>query len=151
MTRRLLGLVGLVGLVLSGTWWAGGALGQRVQSVVYPVGAVEQGLARDPDAWLGRIILVHGVAVIYHGHRDRDTITTGLALRDAQLDAALTLAYGRPERLVAVLRDLPLVGRWLAPSQTLQPGRLVIYRVRLSRLAGGGCAPCYQAILLDSA
>lgn len=150
MKGSLLAQVGLVGLVLGSAWLIGGALSHGSQSIVYSVAEVEQGLGHDPDTWLGRTISVRGLILIYHERLDRDTITAGIELRDARLVTALSLTYSRPERMVAALRVLPLVGRWLTPSQALQPGKLVIYRVRLTRVAGGGCAPCYQAVLLDS-
>jgi hypothetical protein len=116
---------------------------------VYNIAAVERGLAQTPDRWVRRAILVRGVAVAYHRRLDRDTISVGLELRDGQRGLALPLVTGGPGRMEAALRALPLVGRWLVPTQALQPERETIYRVRLSRVVGSARMGDFQAVLLD--
>jgi hypothetical protein len=105
--------------------------------------------AHHPGAWVGRTVWVRGVAVIYHERLDWDTVTVGIELRDGQRGPALALVKGTAERMEAALRELPLVGRWLMPAQTLHADTPAIYRVRLSRVVWSACSGWYQAVLLD--
>jgi len=130
------------------------------RSPIYSVAAVQAGLARDPQAWLGRTVLVRGVvepclgsgslARFLHCHRqpqdrlDPDPATEG---------GSLPLVSGSQNVWLAFLRHLPLMDRVLPPQQTPQWRTLATYRVQLRAMPAGDCTgqPYYEALLLDAA
>ena len=80
---------------------------------------------------------------------------TGARLTDSSTPsptASLPLALGGEDPLLAFLRRLPWVGRFVPPPRGLQWGASAIYHVRLQAAPSGSCghAVCYEAVLLDS-
>lgn len=122
-----------------------------VADPVYTLAAVERALARDPRAWVGRMVRVQGRVAIGRTWSPPDSIVTRLVLVDPGYAAGvwpLDLQWGRPDPWLAALRRLPLLGR-LVPPQRLHVGRLGIYRVRLCAPTGWA-AGCAGAVLLDA-
>jgi hypothetical protein len=128
MKWHLLLLVTLLGVLLTGVGVAVTSSHMH-QSPAYMVDAVQTLLARDPGAWVGKTVLVRGVAeqclrsgsparFLYCHHRPQDLLDPGLAGANERLP----LVWGTQSGWLAVLRRLPVVGRLLPRRQTLKWG-----------------------------
>jgi hypothetical protein len=146
----LLGIATLVGL-------AGEVPGNREERTPATVAALRLGLARDPAPWLGRTVLVRGVAACCflwatpeHG---LPCLAAGPALFDpcpALTSLPLRTSPSRLGGLLASLRGLPMVGHLVPPPQVLRWGMAATYRARLTPLPDV-CRSCYAIVLLDVA
>jgi hypothetical protein len=146
-----------------GTVWAAPRLATALRTLgiaadgpLYGVTDLQRQLARDPEDWIGRTMLVQGSAGSYHSWSPPDSIVARFALRDPGAPpgtASLSLAWGAPDLLQASLRHLPLIGRLAPQPQVLHWGGLATYRVRLRIAPADSCSflPCYEAVLLDAA
>ena len=151
-------------LVLAVLGWAGspawgrvphvlGPLGAALLGPVYTVAQLQQAVARDPDGWAGRQVLVQGQIVTYHTWSPPDSIVTRLALVDpGRSDSILPLflQWGSPDPLLASWRRLPVVGRLVPPPQRPQWGTLAVYRIQLPSRPSG-LPEGADAVLLDAA
>jgi hypothetical protein len=143
----------IIVLVADGTVQA--IRGSRAQDPVYRVAVVQAGLARHPDAWVGRPLWVRGVA---HGcgfPAEFDGCPPA-ALVDAVAPARgqpLWLAPGDANPLRTLLRHIPVLARVAPAPQVLHWGELATYWVRLQAIAGSLCGTgsCFEALLLDAA
>jgi hypothetical protein len=119
---------------------------------VVTVTEVEHALARDPAGWSGRIVRVRGRAARYVSWQAPDSLVTHLVLVDpapAPSTQPLAIVWGRPDPVLAALRQVPLVGAVVPPPQHLQPGSTAVYRVQVlaptGRASAGG-----SVVLLDA-
>ena len=129
---------------------------------VYSVAEVRAGLAHNPHAWVGQIVLVRSV-VIASGlpvgwQRAGTTLHPVGVLVDAGTQPpvlGLPLAFAPQDPVLSFLRSLPWLGRFAPGPQSLtKPGdQSAVYRVRIEVTPAGTCGrrPCYGALLLDSA
>jgi hypothetical protein len=115
--------------------------GSRGQGPVFGVGQVATLLARHPVAWVGKTVLVRGVAL---------TCMRPASPVGYQQCATAPLALGTPGALLAALRRLPLVGPLLASQQTVRWGAAATYRGQLRAIPHSLCGTgsCYEAVLL---
>jgi hypothetical protein len=160
---RLLGRLGLV--LATGLMVVIIAVGHSASVPVYSVARVQAGLVDQPQAWLGRPVLVRGLArevvgyTVLPGCRRPWTCTTiqrTWRLTDPGTpDPArgLPLAWGSPDQLRALLRPVPLLGCSIPRPQEADPGRAATYRIQLRMAPARSCATptCYEAVLLDAA
>ena len=151
-------------LVLAVLGWAGspawgrvphvlGTLSAALRGPVYTVAQLQRAVARDPDGWDGRQVLVQGRAALYRTWSPPDSIVTRLALVDpgrADSTVSLSLQWGSPDPLLASWRRLPVVGRLVPPPQRPQWGTLAVYRIQLHGQPGGFPGGD-DAVLLDAA
>jgi hypothetical protein len=130
-----------------------------VPSRVYTAGEVRAGLARHPQAWLNRTLLVRGVAGIACCHwntADASQCAPAQAILGAagpgMARAALGLAWAGPDPLLTVVRRMPLLGRLVPAPAVIRWGVLATYWVQLRAVAGGPCGgtTCYEAFLTDA-
>jgi hypothetical protein len=130
---------------------------------VYSIAMVRAQLARDPDRWVGRTILVRGevvpcvaMPIAVNGR------CAALAPRDWQPSSPtpwrttidpLPIVHAGLDPFLTPLRRLPLLRDMLPTPQVLQWGAVTIYRVRLRASANSICGTgaCYEALLLDAA
>lgn len=152
----VIALVAVGGLVAVVTTHVGAA------TSVYTPSALRAGITRNPSAWVGRTVLVRGLVVgcgPWMHCPIRQMGTPPLALADsatAPPSQALPLQWGSQDDMLAALRRLPFVGRWIPRPQTAHWGTTALYRVRLQALPATACgvqrrsAPCDGAALLDS-
>jgi hypothetical protein len=160
MIRRLGLLAGLSGLALATGLAALAVRGQGDPGPVYTVALVQSHLERDPEAWLGRTLLVRGRIAGCPGvltpaiqqvcqRWDRYHLTDA----DAPATEPLALVTGDPSRLVAALRGLSLPGVLLPAAQVLHWGVDATYRAQLRAAPADSCLlpPCYEALLPDAA
>lgn len=125
---------------------------------VYAVAQVQVGLANHPQAWLGRVVWVRGVAdpCPWWGEATRlwQCADDPLILVPARTDpvaAPLPLGQPAPNGILAALRRLPLLRALVAAPRAVPVYTTARFRVRLHRLAASACggrAPCYEAQLL---
>jgi hypothetical protein len=151
--------VALAGLVLAG----GLALAVSTVSTgvgafgpVYTVSELRADLADNPHAWLGHTVLVRGVALGLACPPNASCVFAWPALVDADATGPgsfLPLSMGPANPLLALLRRLPLVGRFVPGPQLLRWGRPAIYRVQVQDAAGTSPNGTrrYAAVLLDPA
>jgi hypothetical protein len=151
----LLPLVAVAGLVV---WPAlllpatRAAVGTCPLGPLATVAQVDRALTQDPAGCRGRSVVVRGRAVRSLTWQAPDS----LVLQSALVDGAhpegllsLSVSWGRPDPLLAALRRVPLLGRWVPPPQRLHLGMPAFYRVQLC--APAGAAPgCAGAVLLDA-
>ena len=100
----------------------------------YAVTDVERLLAQAPGGWVGRTVMVQARATIDRTWDPPDNIVTRIVLVDPQSRASnlrLYLRWGSPDPLLATLRRLPVVGRFMPRPQLPLVGMPGIYRVRL--------------------
>jgi hypothetical protein len=145
---------------------------------VYTVAQLRAGLADNPRAWIGRTLLVRGVAIgpiglscppnascplawpalIDAGAGNGPTlplvaVSVGRVLRipSVSVGRVLPLSLGPADPLLALLRRLPLVGRLVPGPQVLRWGKPTIYRVQVQDVAGPSpnAALPYRVLLLD--
>jgi hypothetical protein len=143
-------LVGGLALVASTVSHGASAFGP-----VYTVSGLAAGLADNPRAWMGRTVLVRGVAGWPSCPPNASCAFAWPSLIDAgaSMGRMLPLSMGPADPLLALLRRLPLVGRLVPGWQVLHWGRPAIYRVQVQDVAGTSRngAPHYRVLLLDPA
>lgn len=102
---------------------------------------------------MGQSVRVRGTALLVRTRIDPFTWHTQFLLVDSTRvhDARLPLALGTPTLLLMLLRQMPLIGRYVPRTQTPQLGTEATYRVELHALPGGPSNGDYEAILLDAA
>lgn len=140
------------GLPLAGIAVLRSALGLAT-GPVYTVAEVQRLVTRDPAEWTGRTVLVQGWAVADHARVDPNIVDRLDTLVDVQAQGwlpRLLVVRGRKDAVLAVLRRVPLLGRFAPRPQVLQRERLATYRVQLRLLPGHPCAACIEAVLLDA-
>lgn len=149
-------LLVLCGLALAAAL-AAFAIAARVavsESAVYTVAQVEAGLAHRPAAWVGRTILVRGIAYPMAGSTCPNTnpYCDGIALADeaaASPNASTLTITGRPADAWAFLRRVPVLGRLAMAPRDPAWGRPATYRVRFVARPYSLCGPaCTGARLL---
>jgi hypothetical protein len=149
---------GLLGLAPVAVPWLAAGSGHERDSGVYTVAQVQDNLARDRAAWVGRAVLVRGtlqpsgcISWAAGGAPCHDRAAYLLLERDGV--SALQVAGWGPDPLLAALRRLPLVGRLVPRPRAVRWGALATYPVRLDAAPGGSCGAtvCVEALLLDAA
>jgi hypothetical protein len=161
MARLALLVLAVSGMVLASTA-ALSAIRLTAQGPVYRVAELRRHLDREPQAWVGRVLLVRGevvpcMAVPSVGERPCAALVSGpgqpsgAAPRGAAGDP-LTLVRGEQPPGPALLRSLPLLGSLLPAPQSLHWGAVATYRVQLQAVAASSCGTgkCFEA-LLDTA
>ena len=160
MKHTLLWLAAILGLLLLTSQVSAVLTRHQVQGPVYTVDEVTTLLTRNPRAWVGRTVLVRGVAepclesegparFLQCHHRPGDFLDPGLAGASGHLP----LVSGAQSTWLIFLRHLPLVSLVLPPQQTPQWGDTATYRVQLQTMPGCSYSFlfCYEALLLDAA
>lgn len=130
-----------------------GTLSAALRGPVYTVAQLQRAVARHPDGWDGRQVLVQGSAALYRTWSPPDSIITQIALVDpgrADSSVPLSLQWGSPDPLLTSWRRLPVVGRLVPPPQRPQWGTLAVYRIQLQGRPGGVPGGA-DAVLLDAA
>jgi hypothetical protein len=156
MKHSLRPLVALLALALA----TGGAglIGTRPRALVpvYSLAEVRAHLARDPGAWVGRIVEVRGRAVGAHclwpaAAPDACPDPQPSSLVDPS--GALPLTAGAAAPLLAAVRRVPLLWRVLPAPQVVDWAAPATYRVQLLAAPAADCGhpPCFRALLLDAA
>jgi hypothetical protein len=149
-------LLTLLGLAIIAILVGVVAHGHRQGSRVFTVDELTTLLARDPGAWLGRTVLVRGVAQACQGSGSSASALycrrLPQDLRDPGLGGAserLPLVWGTQGSTLAFLRRVPLLGGLAPAPQVIQWDALATYRVKLRATAGESCgaATCYEALL----
>src|SRR5690242_20050659 len=110
------------GLPLAGIAALRSALG-LASGPIYTIADVQRLVRQDPTAWIGRTVLVRGWAVADHERVDPNTVDTLATLVDSQVRGwlpRLLVVRGRGDAVLAVLRRVPLVGRFAPRPQVLQ-------------------------------
>lgn len=136
--------IGLVAVVLGWTVARSGVPMPRGLDVVsllgagrvYTVADVERGVARDPAHWIGRTVLVRGQPVSYLLWQAPDGVDMQIGLVDAGRGnnaRPLSLRWGGPDPLLAFLRRLPMVGRFVPRPQRPFWDMLAVYRIQINR------------------
>jgi hypothetical protein len=157
MRRPPFWLVALPGLLLA-TIVAVAALAGVGRSPVYSAAAVQTGLARDPQAWVGRTVRVRSVAVAAGCFVATESDLALCAplrpwLHDADPGAAPTrmpLTWAGADPLPTFLCRVPLLSRLVPAPQAIQWDVVATYRVRLQALPSALCSTtCYKAVVLD--
>ena len=169
LVASLLALGAMVGCALVRAWWPTvlAASGEPANTVAQ----VREGLARQPAAWLGRTVLVRGVAQGRCGFPDADGRTGGCALAPAgmpffglidvgpytitggsALRESLPLLLLRPPAEPLPARTLHRIGLGdAARHDALRWQQVATYRVRLRLLQPctieGTAGPCAVAAL----
>jgi hypothetical protein len=176
MLRRLLALafVAVIAGLIAVTCLAAliGVRSDAEHGPVYAPSTVMAGLLRRPAAWLGRVVWVQGEAVPVDAAsfatfclRSRpcpSVATSTAALWNGGLgngadgvprDQVLPLVIAPEDRLLALLRRVPLVRGQLPAPQRLDILNLKTYRLRLQTApcAWPARQTCYAALLLDGA
>ena len=155
--RLLTLLVVAAAAALAASWVATVARDPR-PSPVYSLAEVHHGLAHEPRAWIGRVVLVRATVLACLVPMDgpgSPCLQGHLVLAPAvasDIGAALPLVEGsRRSPLALLLRRVPWVAR-LVPGSEVRWGVVSLYRVQLRAAACGlnTSAPCYAAALLDS-
>lgn len=151
----------LVSAALVVTIGAGLAGQQSTFNAPQSVASVRAGLAHDPRGWVGRPVLVRGVlsslipSPRLYGYNAQPPGFAGMLVDQGVVLPApgLALLWGSPDPLLSLLRQLPLVGRYAPRPQAPRWDAPTVYRVRIERVTGAGCAlpACYALLLLDAA
>lgn len=125
------------------------------QDRVYTVPQVVGGLAHDPQAWVGRTVLVRGTAVrlLPTCLRGRWCPTVLATSRLLPARAVLLLEPGPTDPLVTRLRGLPLVNGVVPQPQRLRWDTPATYRLAFQVVPGTTCdrLPCVTVLLADAA
>lgn len=153
--RRVPWSLALLGALLALSFAAASAAaigaGHGNHARVYSLAVVQAGLARSPEAWVGRTIMVRGMVVT-----GSPADYPSPSLMDADAAAAvdpLPLARAGPDPLRAFLRRLPWLGSLASGAQAIRWDEVAIYRVQLRVQVRAHCdgIRCYEAVLLDAA
>lgn len=145
-------------LGLAAALWSGAErlpdLRNALSTPVYTVESLQRAAARDPADWLGRTVLVRGQAVTYLTWSAPDSVVHRMDLVDPpparHYMVRVALEWGHPDPLLALLRRLPVVGRWAPQPQRLYWDRKAIYRLQIDRVPDGQDVGTV-AVLLDAA
>jgi hypothetical protein len=124
---------------------------------VYSVAELRSHLAEDRQRWVGRTLLVRGVAVTAACVPPPEGVLCGmprLLLSDPDPAAAsevLDLAWGPSDPLLTSLRRVPLLGAFLPAPRAIRWGLVATYRAQLRATDKALCGTprCYEALLLD--
>jgi hypothetical protein len=124
----------------------------------YSVVEVEARLARDPQAWAHRTLLLRGMALHNDCFMERSWLPCAspqALLVDANHTAAvrpLPLAWAVPDSLLAIVRRMPLLGAFAPMPQLIRWDAVAPYRVQLRPRANRSCGgvTCYEAVVLDA-
>lgn len=133
-------------------------------SAVYSVAALRAELARHPDAWTGRSVLVRGTVTGFmpgsYPVAARQLPPGFLPIAAMLVDdpgatkpfGGLPIALAPEDAALSFLRRLPVVGRFAPRAQTFHWDSAAVYRVRMQAAPHGVCgrAHCYEAVLLDA-
>jgi hypothetical protein len=115
----------------------------------YTVAQVQAGLLHNPRAWVGRIVLVHGMLYTDFCPAGASCPSMPPVLADPGAGTAnAILVYWRSTNpVVGLLETLPLVG----PLVDRHLGGVGLYRVQLQRAIQSRCGypTCYRALLVD--
>jgi hypothetical protein len=151
-------LLALLGLVLTTSLSVAIIFAIRsAEGPVCSVATLQAGLAHQPRVWLGWPVRVRGIAALClssDGPSDPPYCHGSTYLMDAGgTTGVLPLAWGRQDRVLAVLRRVPLLSRLLPALQAVRLEEIATYRVELRTMPGEPCgtATCYEAVLLDAA
>jgi hypothetical protein len=137
----------------------GQAIGSTARSPVYSVSGLRARLVRQPQQWLGRTVLVRGIAEVCldsYGETPDRCLAARLRLEDANrpaMVAPLLLVAAPANPLVVRLRRVPVLGRLVPAPQVLPWGIPATFRIQLRTPRSTTCdltAPCYEALLLDA-
>ena len=158
MKRLSLVLLALI-LAASGAGLIQVARSHTTLDRVYTVAQVRAGLARNPRAWVGRTVLVHGTLVVMAfacpdvGGFKCTPIQWEELDPDAPGPQPLILAPASASPLLTFLQRLPLVGSSMPWAQSLREGPGV-YRVQLRAPAHcpfpSANPSCASALLLEA-
>ena len=159
MCRCVLPVASLIGLLVF-TALAVPALGGREdQGPVYSVAALNTRLARDPEAWAGKIVRIRAIAEPCpawgspHSPLHCTTIRPDLVdLNGPDLSEPLLLVVSPEDRLLTLIHQVPILSRIVPPVPAPRWEDLRTYRVRLRAAPAGSCSspPCYEAVLVDA-
>ena len=126
----------------------------------YSVAQVQDGVRHDRHAWVGQVVLVHGVIVgCPPGYpcplAPVGTTGTGVGIASAHtvpLTQALPLGWEPQNPVLLFLRHIPLVNRLMPAPQGLDMKGSADYHVRLVPLQSCRVmhSPCVEARLLDA-
>lgn len=143
--------VALLAVAVSRTPLAARRDGARTEPL-YTVAQLSAHLIAQPGQWVGRVVQARAVAVVVPLWLSHGTLPFRLMiprLVDPHGGGDLPLVCGPEDRVLRVLRRLPLLGRLVPPPQVRVWERPTIYRIRLEMAHGLGYAP-YAAVLLDT-
>lgn len=98
---------------------------------LWTLAALQHRIVDAPRHWLGHTVRVEGVAISVRSRRDPFTWSEQEFLVDANSSARLPLAHAPENRMLAVLRRLPLIGAWLPPPQALVWDCPAVYQIQL--------------------
>src|SRR5438067_1812515 len=121
---------------------------------VYTVAQVHAAMAHDPQAWVGRTILVRGTAVGLLPSSCLPAVwcSVGLVQPGAPDRSSFVPLVPKPaDPLVAFVRGVALVGHVVPPPQRLHWGTPAIYRVQIHAVSSCAGSSCFDALLLDAA
>jgi len=148
MRTGALMLLGIIACLLVATM----VVGDR--GSVYRVSQVAAALDHDPGAWVGRTVLVRGVAFqLVKGCGVRQWCAQGLYEPGARRPGPiLLLEPGQADPFVARLRRVPILGGLAPPAQHLRGQVVAVYRVRFQVVPYASCDahPCVTALLVDA-
>jgi hypothetical protein len=158
--RRALPLLGVAVLLVAG-WFGFSAAAHMMEegarTPVYSLANLQEGLRRDPAAWLRRTVRVHAVAVQCPGWgvEPDSCFTWHPALEDAHdpWAPALPLTFVPAARGPSWLRSLPVIAGLLPQSRPIAwyiPADYTL-QVQATGCAAGDHAACYDAVLEDAA
>lgn len=120
---------------------------------VYTVTYLSKQLTAHPAPWVGREVRMYAIAMVLPLWITSGTVPARSLvslLADPGSGDSLPLVLGPQDRLLAVLRWLPVVGALAPPPQARVWGRPVVYRVQLVVMHIAG-RDTYEAMLLDAA
>jgi len=122
-------IIGLGGVILAIGSIVVLVVGHAAAPRIYTVAQVQRGVQHDPRAWTGRIVRVRAVS----GTRycaDRAGRHCVVEIGDTgSLDTPAPLALEAEDTVLALLRQLPLVGSTMPGPQVLHTGRTTVYRI----------------------
>jgi len=122
-------IIGLGGVILAVGSIVVPVVGHAAVPPIYTVAQVQRGVQHNPRAWTGRTVRVRAVS----GTRyctDRVGRHCVVEIGDAgSLDTPAPLALGAEDTVLALLRQLPLVGSTMPGPQVLHTGRTAVYRI----------------------
>jgi hypothetical protein len=129
------------------------AIGDAASGPVYTIGDLNQRIAGNARAWMGRTVRVEGMAVSYRTRSGPFTWQQHFILVDARTPYStdrLPLAIGSSNPILTLVRRIPVIGGLAGGAPELQTGVPAVYRVQLQALPTAFCAACYEVVLRDS-
>jgi hypothetical protein len=141
----------LVGILVIGAGCTLAAVRLADQGPVYSVAVVRAHLEHNPRAWVGRVVRVQGVVAtlgcqIWPSPEGTVCLAWGQGLASPRGTAILPLTEEAPNRLLTLLRGVPVLGALVPASEALHWGAMATYRVQLRAVPTGSCVflPCYE-------